>query len=53
MRKVVSYCARHLAQEDHLKEEKSEEELAKAKSTLSLKNWVSGSHSSQSFLNKS
>ena len=41
MRKVVSYCKRHLAQEEHMKNEKSPEELAKTKSTLSLKNWVS------------
>jgi hypothetical protein len=41
MRKVVAYCKRHLAQEGHLKEEKTEEELEKMKSTRSLKNWVS------------
>jgi hypothetical protein len=41
MRKVVSYCKRHLAQEEHLKQEKSEEELEQSKSTRSLKNWVS------------
>lgn len=40
MRRVVSYCKRHLAQEAHLKEEKSAEELEKSKSTRSLKNWV-------------
>jgi len=40
MRKVVSYCKRHLAQEEHLKKEKSEEELEQSKSTRSLKNWV-------------
>ncbi|KAH9973258.1 hypothetical protein BGW80DRAFT_1309162 [Lactifluus volemus] len=39
MRKVVSYNSRHLAQEDHLKETKTIEELEKAKSTISLKNW--------------
>ncbi len=39
MRKVVSYCARHLAQESHLVNEKSEEELMKMKSTQSLMNW--------------
>jgi hypothetical protein len=41
MRRVVSYCKRHLAQEAHLKETKSLEELEKTKSTRSLKNWVS------------
>lgn len=41
MRRVVSYCKRHLAQESHLKDEKTEEELEGMKSTLSLKNWVS------------
>jgi hypothetical protein len=40
MRKVVSYCKRHLAQEEHLKQEKSPEELEQSKSTRSLKNWV-------------
>jgi hypothetical protein len=40
MRKVVSYCKRHLAQEEHLKQEKSAEELEQSKSTRSLKNWV-------------
>ncbi|KAI0297580.1 hypothetical protein B0F90DRAFT_880033 [Multifurca ochricompacta] len=39
IRKVVSYNSRHLAQEDHLKETKTTEELEKAKSTISLKNW--------------
>ena len=39
MRKVVSYCKRHMAQEEHLKEDKSPEELGKSKSTRSLKNW--------------
>ncbi|KAN0064106.1 hypothetical protein ACQY0O_003270 [Thecaphora frezii] len=38
MRKVVSYNKRHLAQEEHLKESKSEEELKKTKSYKSLKN---------------
>ncbi|ORY89140.1 hypothetical protein BCR35DRAFT_300968 [Leucosporidium creatinivorum] len=39
MRKVAAYCARHLAQEGHLKEQLSEEELEEKKSTRSLKNW--------------
>lgn len=39
MRKVVAYCARHLAQEASLAERKSAEELGEAKSTKSLKNW--------------
>ncbi|WWC60849.1 uncharacterized protein I303_103425 [Kwoniella dejecticola CBS 10117] len=39
MRKVVSYCKRHLAQEGKLKETKGPEELEKSKSTRSLKNW--------------
>ncbi|KAJ3536263.1 hypothetical protein NM688_g6863 [Phlebia brevispora] len=39
MRKVVAYDKRHLAQEDHLKETKTKEELENAKSTISLKNW--------------
>ncbi|KAF8481660.1 hypothetical protein DFH94DRAFT_793019 [Russula ochroleuca] len=39
IRKVVGYNSRHLAQEDHLKETKTTAELAKAKSTISLKNW--------------
>ena len=39
MRKVNAYCKRHLAQEDHLKETKSPEELEQTKSTRSLKNW--------------
>ncbi|KAF8492727.1 hypothetical protein F5888DRAFT_1726880 [Russula emetica] len=38
IRKVVSYNSRHLAQEDHLKETKTTAQLAKAKSTISLKN---------------
>ena len=33
------YNKRHLAQEDHLKETKTREELENAKSTISLKNW--------------
>jgi hypothetical protein len=41
MHRVVAYCKRHLAQEGHLKEEKTDEELEKMKSTRSLKNWVS------------
>ncbi|KAJ9110308.1 hypothetical protein QFC19_001711 [Naganishia cerealis] len=39
MRRVVSYCARHLAQEEKMKETKSEDDLEKTKSTKSLKNW--------------
>ncbi|KAK0535241.1 hypothetical protein OC835_002435 [Tilletia horrida] len=39
MRKVTSYCKRHLAQEDKLKQSKSPEELEQTKSTKSLKNW--------------
>ncbi|KAK7695220.1 hypothetical protein QCA50_002410 [Cerrena zonata] len=39
MRKVVGYNKRHLAQEDHLKETKTKEELENAKSTISVKNW--------------
>ncbi|CAD6571671.1 MAG: hypothetical protein TREMPRED_000347 [Tremellales sp. Tagirdzhanova-0007] len=39
MRRVVSYCKRHLAQEGKLKETKGPEELEKSKSTRSLKNW--------------
>ncbi|KAJ9114180.1 hypothetical protein QFC20_001696 [Naganishia adeliensis] len=39
MRRVVSYCARHLAQEEKMKDTKTEEELEKTKSTKSLKNW--------------
>ncbi|GJE89692.1 hypothetical protein PsYK624_057980 [Phanerochaete sordida] len=39
MRKVVSYDKRHMAQEDHLKETKTKEELGNTKSTISLKNW--------------
>ncbi|KAI0694904.1 hypothetical protein BC835DRAFT_994257 [Cytidiella melzeri] len=39
MRKVVGYTKRHLAQESHLKETKTEAELEKTKSTISLKNW--------------
>ena len=34
MRKVVGYANRHLAQEDHLKETKTREELEDAKSTI-------------------
>ncbi|PWY98993.1 hypothetical protein BCV70DRAFT_191861 [Testicularia cyperi] len=37
MRKVVSYNKRHLAQEQHLKEKKSKEELQQTKSYKSLK----------------
>ncbi|ORY83238.1 hypothetical protein BCR37DRAFT_336964, partial [Protomyces lactucae-debilis] len=39
MRKVVSYCKRHLAQEEGMKERKSEAELKETKSYKSLKNW--------------
>ena len=37
MRKVVSYCKRHLAQEESMKERKSKEELQQTKSVRSLK----------------
>lgn len=37
MRKVVSYCKRHLAQESKMKETKSKEELEQTKSVRSLK----------------
>ncbi|KAF4466128.1 hypothetical protein FALBO_7016 [Fusarium albosuccineum] len=39
MRKVVSYCKRHLAQESKTNSEKSPEEVKKIKSYASLKNW--------------
>lgn len=39
MRKVASYCKRHLAQESSSLEEKSPEEAKKTKSYISLKNW--------------
>ncbi|KAG6227947.1 hypothetical protein E4U26_001383 [Claviceps purpurea] len=39
MRKVVSYCKRHLAQESSANKNKSTEELKKTKSYASLKNW--------------
>ncbi|KAK5995462.1 Target of rapamycin complex 2 subunit AVO2 [Cladobotryum mycophilum] len=39
MRKVVSYCKRHLAQEEKANDEKSVEEVEKTKSYASLKNW--------------
>jgi hypothetical protein len=56
MRRVVSYCKRHLAQEAHLKETKSPEELVKTKSTRSLKNWVGRAcaryHRASSFLSR-
>ncbi|KAJ3478880.1 hypothetical protein NLI96_g9454 [Meripilus lineatus] len=39
MRKVVGYNSRHLAQEGHLKDTKTTEELEHTKSTISLKNW--------------
>ena len=34
MRKVVGYDKRHMAQEDHLKETKTQEELEHTKSTI-------------------
>lgn len=37
MRRVAAYCKRHLAQEGHMKDQKSEEELKHTKSTISLK----------------
>ncbi|UNI17614.1 hypothetical protein JDV02_003945 [Purpureocillium takamizusanense] len=39
MRKVVSYCNRHLAQEEKANDEKSADEVKKTKSYASLKNW--------------
>ncbi|UZJ57327.1 hypothetical protein CBS101457_006647 [Exobasidium rhododendri] len=39
MRKVVSYCKRHLAQESKMKETKSTEEMEQTKSVKSLRNW--------------
>lgn len=39
MRKVASYCKRHLAQEKGSLEEKEPEEAKKTKSYISLKNW--------------
>merc|ERR1712054_483736 len=39
MRKVVSYCKRHLAQEEKSNDQKSAEEVKKTKSYASLKNW--------------
>ena len=39
MRKVASYCKRHLAQESKLKDSKSKEELQQTKAYRSLKNW--------------
>ncbi|KAG8412616.1 hypothetical protein J3459_015833 [Metarhizium acridum] len=39
MRKVVSYCKRHLAQESKINDNKSVEEVKKTKSYASLKNW--------------
>ncbi|KAH7322706.1 hypothetical protein B0I35DRAFT_476630 [Stachybotrys elegans] len=39
MRKVVSYCKRHLAQEEKSNNEKSDAEVKKTKSYMSLKNW--------------
>ncbi|KAI0931178.1 hypothetical protein AcW1_001350 [Taiwanofungus camphoratus] len=39
MRKVVAYNGRHMAQEDHLKDTKTKEELEHTKSTISMKNW--------------
>lgn len=39
MRKVASYCKRHLAQESSGNSNKDEEELTQTKSYISLKNW--------------
>ncbi|OTA07191.1 hypothetical protein A9Z42_0080690 [Trichoderma parareesei] len=39
MRKVVSYCKRHLAQEERANNKKSVEDVKKTKSYASLKNW--------------
>ncbi|KAF4126473.1 Protein of unknown function (DUF3140) [Geosmithia morbida] len=39
MRKVVSYCKRHLAQEEGANAQKSAEEVKETKSYASLKNW--------------
>lgn len=39
MRKVASYCKRHLAQEGTSNQEKDPEEVKKTKSYASLKNW--------------
>ncbi|PHH83067.1 hypothetical protein CDD82_3725 [Ophiocordyceps australis] len=39
MRKVVSYCKRHLAQEEKANSKKSAAEVKKTKSYASLKNW--------------
>lgn len=39
MRKVASYIKRHLAQEAHLKDEKSKEELEQSRAVRSLRNW--------------
>ncbi|KAF5023398.1 hypothetical protein F66182_4555 [Fusarium sp. NRRL 66182] len=39
MRKVVSYCNRHLAQEAKTNNDKSPDEVKKTKSYASLKNW--------------
>ncbi|KAJ0107667.1 hypothetical protein J7T55_010272 [Diaporthe amygdali] len=39
MRKVASYCKRHLAQESGSLEEKDPEDAKKTKSYISLKNW--------------
>ena len=39
MRRVVAYCKRHLAQEQNLTAEKSEDEIRQSKSYKSLKNW--------------
>ncbi|EST09156.2 Mediator complex, subunit Med22 [Kalmanozyma brasiliensis GHG001] len=48
MRKVVSYNKRHLAQEEHLKQKKSKEELQKTKSYKSLKTGQPDASSSSS-----
>ncbi|GAA6006627.1 DUF3140 domain-containing protein [Rhodotorula paludigena] len=39
MRRVASYCKRHMAQEQHMVDEKEPEELEQTKSYRSLKNW--------------
>lgn len=39
MRKVASYIKRHIAQEGHMKQTKSKEELEESRSVRSLRNW--------------
>ncbi|KAK4047214.1 hypothetical protein OIO90_006277 [Microbotryomycetes sp. JL221] len=39
MRKVAAYCSRHLKQEAHLAENKTQDELEQTKSWKSLMNW--------------